>query len=359
MGLQNYSLTTKTTSLDDLLELVQEQENLYLPDFLYSGTDKMRFNVADMGKHLGDNMLPDEPCLHLENGTSIDESPDYLFTDWSMGQLLSKMGVKRRWFQMVTLQDMVSELNKRRHVFDNDKFRIMKSADEESTPFRLIRGMVSKRYADIPNTYMLEVIQEETQGQDVEVIKHLSGITDRAFYVWLLVGDDIGIPGTEFQGRTGILLRNSEVGYSSLRAVPFLATKNGVMLFNTIYRRTHRGNEIILKGGFQSAIKDSSADWSDLDTRVQKLRRIKYSTSQEVCERIQYLVTSVKGTKSFAKQCEVQYALANNTVHTGETLLNAIVKATLLKAVENPELTLDSTFDKASVAGAVLFKLTK
>lgn len=336
-------LTTLKTRVDHFSALC-------CPDFVYTQGDTrgLTFEVLP---------LPDDDAGGRTVGVVINDGneaiPHYL-SDWTRSQLFSHLGVRKKWFDHVAYETQAQELNERRHTLHNRMFRTMRPAEtEEVAPFRIVRGLVSSTYGDIPDGIIMDTFLDLLPT--AKVLRHHSGRTDRAFYAHLLTADPVSIPGTSLTVYPGLSVKNSEVGYSSLWLTPtfYLPHYKASVVFERqcLLRRTHRGEMADMVTAFQEALSVLEALWGDLSERLEGLRRIKYADEAEAVDRLRWLVDRVKGSKLFAYRCTQHYTAMQHTSHTGQTLYESI----LVHAGRAEDK--DANYDRAAIAGAVLLHL--
>lgn len=275
----------------------------------------------------------------------------HLLTEWSRHQILQHLGTKEKWFQRVTLQDQARELHRRIHTFDRHRFKRMGSYDGVS----YIRGLVSATYADIPD---LDVIRALCQAApDGECLRSYSGVSDKAFYAYLLTREaPLGI-GDDVVGYPGAIVRNSEVGASSLSVVPFflLAAPGGfvapvALRKHALLRKVHRGQYAELAANLADAIARLSGIWGPLQARIKGLVSRSYKTEDEALGHLESALLSIRKNLRFTAACTTAYRAAKNPAHNGLTLLTAVLEACATGA-------LDGRYADAEVAGYLLLYL--
>lgn len=277
----------------------------------------------------------------------------YAFTKWSRSQLLSHLGTRPKWFETVMRAQEVAELNIRLHALRHFMFRTMKSFDSDD--LRLVRGIVSSKYADLPDTSIMKALIElMPEGHAVAAY---SGKTDRAFYVYAITEDKIGIPGTNFYGFPGVVLMNSEVGYTSLWIIPMLYLADYgvpiVMKKQAVLRRIHRGDIANLTKRFEEALQKTKVLWGSFEEKLSKLRTITYSSEDVAVAAMTSMLESAGSSGLFIHRCEGAYRRAAHVVHDAFRVFDAILAN--VKA-ENDQ---DAAYVSAELAGAVLMQLLK
>jgi hypothetical protein len=318
---------------------------------VFTGKETVNFCTVDIDIDI-DDFWTDSPSyagLYIDNK---DGGEQYLFTKWSRAQLLTRLGTTDKWFRNVALQTQIDELNTRLHCLHDMKIRSIRSADEELLPYRSIRGMVSKLYTDIPDLHIIEALSNTADNPFV--IKGLSGITDRAFYAYVVVAEELSIPNTHFKGWPGVVVRNSEVGYTSLSLTPFLYTpytnSAAVLTSKILLRKIHRGKINELEKLFEGALNEAAVLWTDLSKKLQRLENIHYANEDETVERMVALLVASGSTKRFANTCGHTYKQSGHNRHTALGIFEAIL--TTVESIDE-----DSAFDQGAIAGAVLIRL--
>lgn len=340
------------TPLTSLAKRVEDFAALCLPDFIYTDneTRDLAFVELDLAPFVGDQH-PDVLAALSMRGPS-DVMP-YAFTKWSRSQLLSHLGAREKWFETVTRTQEVAELNVRLHALRNFMFRTMKSFD--SPDLFLVRGIVSSKYADLPDTSIMKSIVELMPSG--YAISAYSGKTDRAFYAYAITGDKIGIPGTSFHGFPGVVLKNSEVGYTSLWIIPMLYLADYgvpvVLKKQAVLRRIHRGDIVNLTAKFDEALQKTKVLWGPIEEKLSKLRTISYSSEDAAVNAMRELLDSVGSEKLFMHRCEAKYRSAAHPVHDAFKVFEAILAN--VKAEEDQ----DAAYVSSELAGGVLMQLIK
>ena len=323
------------------------------PDKLYSATafDDVSFVAVDQADLLNDPGLGTVTGLVLKEGRSHHI---HLFNPWSRNQLLSTVGTKEKWFAPVTREQEAVELNLRRATLLKHRFRTMSAVDSS---VRLLRGIVSDVYGDIPDTDIMKVMLDLMP--DGHAVKHLSAKTDRALYVHALSDKKIGIPGTKFHGYPGVVIKNSEVGFTSLWVIPILYMPeyrlSAVFERHVLLRRTHRGTMSEMKDQFDDALTRASVVWKETGSRMAQLTKVKFADEDAAKAELRRIIIECGGSKLLAHRAEQAYhAHAQSSAlpkHDGSTILNA-----LLEVVEKTDA--DDAYLQAAVTGAVLWRLT-
>lgn len=339
------------TPLTSLAKRVEDFAARCLPDFIYSDaeTRDMAFVELDIAPFLGDT----RPDVIAALSMRTDDVMPYAFTKWSRSQLLSHLGAREKWFETVTRAQEVVELNVRLHALRGFMFRTMKSFD--SPDLYLVRGIVSSKYADLPDTAIMASLIELMPGG--YAISGYSGKTDRAFYVYALTADKIGIPGTSFSGFPGVVLKNSEVGFTSLWVIPmiYLADYGVPVVFKkqAVLRRIHRGDIANLTSKFEEALQKTKVLWGPLEEKLSKLRTITYPSEDAAVSSMREMLESAGSEKLFQHRCEAKYRSAAHPVHDAFKVFEAILAN--VKAEEDQ----DAAYISSELAGGVLMQLIK
>lgn len=342
----------RLTPLTTLAKRVEAFAALCLPDFVYTDaeTRDMTFIEIDIAPFVGDDKPDVLAAISMRDDT---KTMPYAFTKWSRSQLLSHLGAREKWFETVTRTQEVEELNIRLHALRNFMFRTMQSFD--SPDLRLIRGIVSSKYADLPDVAIMRAIVELMPNG--YAVSAYSGKTDRAFYAYTVTEERIGIPGTSFYGFPGIVLKNSEVGFTSLWVIPMLwLADHGVPVVlkkQAVLRRIHRGDVANLTEKFTEALQKTKVLWGPIEEKLSKLRTISYSSEDIAISAMNDMLEAAGAERLFIHRCESVYRQAAHTVHDAFGLFEAILAN--VKTEEGP----DDAYVSAELAGAVLMQLIK
>lgn len=335
--------------MTELAKRVEDFAARCRPDKIYTneGIDEAVFSEFSLADILNDPSLPPTVNLLLNDG---DRPVAHVLNPWSRSQLLSIVGTKEKWFTTVTRAQEADELNLRRAALFQHRFRTM---DTEIPDLRILRGIISSFYGDIPDTDVMKALMEVMP--DSYAIRHLSAKTDKALYAYALKDQFIGIPGTLFSGFPGIAVKNSEVGFTSLWVIPilYIPPLRQVLVFEkkVLLRRTHRGTISEMKEKFEEALQKAAVVWSDTVARASHLASIVFPSEDVAVSRMRSLIVECGGTKHLAHRAEQRYRSQSFVVHNGSTVLTAIVDV-----VEKSDA--DDAYVEAAVAGAVLWNLS-
>lgn len=268
-------------------------------------------------------------------------------SEYARSQLLAHMGVKERWFSSVPCEQEADELSRRFLMLD--KFRMRRLSDGNDT---IIRGIVSPHYTDLPNVDVMASIVKLMP--EATCVASMSMLTQRAFYATLICGKKINLPGTTLRGFPCLIVRNSEVGYTSLWAVPALwvdACHLPFVFKTPLLRRAHRGTFDI--GALLNIAIDEAATWTaGLPKQLTALRSVlSFPDIDTAVDALRGMILSNNGPKALALAAE-RALRANPGGLTGEELLLALI-AGVQSASPDP----DVNYDHAQIAGAVLLTL--
>ena len=251
----------------------------------------------------------------------------------------------------MSFRQQAEELNERRHTFVGHMFRTMRVVDQDGV--RLVRGLVSSKYGDIPDTEIMKSLTDLLPGG--WAVRRASGKTDRAFYAYVLTRDPIEIPGSYFKIHPGVVVKNSEVGYTSLWVYPmaYIPHMDAVSVFeaDVKLRRIHRGSNEALAEDLKTALKEVSTVWGGVEDRLSRLRTVVFADEEEAIERMKRVLIGAGSTKLFALRCEQAYKAGKHALHNGLTVYEAVLERVYR------ETNRDDAYTKAALAGALLYKL--
>ena len=340
------------TPLTNLASRVEDFASRCLPDFVYTSeeTRDLSFAEIEIGKHFGEEVPRLIVGLTMRDG---EATVPHVFTRWSRSQLLSHVGTREKWFKMVTKFQEADELNRRLPVLDRFMLRTMRSFDDPS--LRIVRGIVSSSYADIPDPDIMKALLEIMPGGFA--LRAYSGKTDRAFYAYAITADKIGIPGTSYSGFPGVVIKNSEVGFTSLWITPMLYVADlsapVVMEKQVLLRRVHRGAFSEMLEKFNEALAKGKSLWGPLQAKLAQLDLLTFPTEDDAVSVLTTLMSELNAAQSFIFRCSQLYRAAHHVNHNGVHLFEAILAA-VKESTDN-----DDAYVAASVAGAVLMRLIK
>ncbi len=343
-------------SLKELQDNVAADAALHLPDINYdveSNEHSVSFESIPMSTLIDDSEV-DVAGLRIATDRQDPEKTEahrYVFTRWSRSQLLSLFGTKEKWFGLVTLDRQVDELNARLHGLNSYRIRTMKAVDE-GFPVRLVRGLVSSQYSEIKNTDIMDAVVSKVDPASMVLRRH-SGISDRAFYAYILSPTPITIPGTTFFAYPGAVVKNSEVGYTSLWVIPMLMMKHlgspVVIEGRQVLQRIHRGTAD-LPALFDGAFANCAASWSDMTTKIPVLASKTYLNDDEAIDTMKRLLLGAHARVEFVGEAVKAYQ-SKPRRHTALDVFESIVEAC------EQYTDRDETYTVGAIAGAVLYRL--
>lgn len=343
-------------SLKELQANVAADAALHLPDISYDSNShdhSVEFEALPLSTLLDENEA-DVAGLRIATNRQDPETAEslaYMFTPWSRSQLLSLLGTREKWFSFVGLSRQVEELNARLHGLHNYRLRTMRAVDEDF-PVRLIRGLVSSQYVEISNVSIMEAVVAKAAPGSMALRAH-SGISDRAFYSYIVSPTPITIPGTSFFAYPGAVVKNSEVGYTSLWVIPALIMRAHdapvVIEAKYVLKRIHRG-QVDLAAIFEDAFTKCAATWADLVTQIPALAAKTYGTEDAAVAVMERLLASTVAKKEFILNCTRKYK-AGSRRHTALDIFEATTE-TCEELIDR-----DETYAVGAIAGAVLYKL--
>lgn len=346
----------RLTSLAELKANVDLEASLHLPDLVYDITKddkRIKFDVLALSEMLAEY----ESDVIGARITIGNEEKLYTFSKWSRSQLLTLLGAREKWFSRVPLSRQADELNARLHVMNSYNFRTMRALDEDF-PLRFVRGLVSAEYADIPNTEIMDAIIAKAPA-DAMVLRGPSGISDRAFYAYVVVPSPITIPNTTFFAYPAAVVKNSEVGYTSLYVIPGILMLKWAGRLNdvipvvleskAVLKKIHRG-KIDLAARFEQAFTECASMWSGMSSKIPTLATKAYPTDDATISAMRNLLLSSHAQKDFVEKCVKLYKSAQRT-QTALDIVNVIAEVC---AEINDR---DEQYIVGAIAGAVLYKL--
>lgn len=343
-------------SLKELQDSVVADANLHLPDIYFdinSADHTVKFESLLLSS-LIDEQESDVAGMRIsvdrQDPTKFRHDP-YMFTRWSRSQLLSLLGTRERWFSLVGLDRQVDELNARLHAFESYRIRTMRAVDDDF-PLRIVRGLVSSEYAEIKNVDIMEAVVAKAPEESQALRRH-SGITDRAFYAYIMSPTPITIPKTSFFAYPAAIVKNSEVGYTSLWVVPALVMKHfgTPVVFESkhVLKRVHRGKPD-LPALFEKAFTDVAATWADMSTQIPHLVNRTYADEAEALEAMRRILDGTNASKDLSTKSADAYR-SKVRLHTALDIFEAIVEACATYTDR------DELYDVGAIAGTVLYKL--
>jgi len=335
------------TTLNQVLSKAEEVAALYEPDLRAHIPEAVIFEAVRAEAY----SLPPTELDFVVMRTQ--EGAPYMFSDWSRSQLLQHLGTREKWFRHVSAEQQASELNIRRTALADYRLRLMKlpATDE----LRMVRGMVSREYAEISNTDAVKALISAAGNNSACVDLHQYE-SDRAFYVYALLNDEtVRLPETDIQFRVGVVLKNSEVGYSALLLAPFL-WRDGmrstlIPLQHTKYRRIHRGSVTDMQSTFKEAVQNISALWGNYQAGVEALGKVTYATKDECATTLDSVLTKAGSRRALIHRSLELLGKINTPQYTAAHILEAVLNA--IEEIMEP----DAQHDASAIAGALYVSL--
>jgi hypothetical protein len=347
-------MASRTHSLEERLEPLTSQSSRAEDFKALCKPDYRAHNPALQKDLLYDVLHADvSPTLEEEVVLTV-ENERYIFTDWSRSQLRTHLGARPAWFKHVTNQVQAEELQRRAHVLDGRRIRLMRTYEG----LGILRGFVSMDYAEIPDVDVMKALCNLLP--EGKAIKGLSGISDKASYVYVVADHaPIGVGAKDrMKAYPGFVVRNSEVGCCSLWVIPFFYFESEndkfrapVVLRNrAMLRKVHRGDQSELEGSLDEALKKLGELWAPLRTKMHALASKTFASEELAIEAMVDMLVRLKVRRGFTYDCCNRYAAAKHASHSGATILHAVLEACATT-------TLDTRYDQAETAGAVLLHL--
>ncbi|MBF0503394.1 MAG: DUF932 domain-containing protein [Candidatus Riflebacteria bacterium] len=144
---------------------------------------------------------------------------DYQLTDWSRKQMSLLVGIKYdRWFNNASPADQSAELT-RRFARSNELVRLRTRKNDHLSTDGILRGFVSPKYTPVKDSQIARLMLMALRNVDPDMRLIRANITDRTVSYVIGVGQPYLIGGLGDVGDVwgGILVRNSDVGYASLK----------------------------------------------------------------------------------------------------------------------------------------------
>jgi hypothetical protein len=210
-----------------------------------------------------------------ESGSIIvpDRGPCAL-TSWSKQQLAWRLGIQwGRWFEGIDPGLRADEVN-RRLARDTGRLRVKTAigAGDDGESAATLRAFLTPTYATIPDAVVARAIIDALPGENLTIVRHAT--TDRTTSYVARVGAPIRLGGPAQVGDVtgGLIVRNSDVGFSALTVAAHLTRlvcSNGLVVAEdkAILHLAHRCFDL---GALKQAL---SAGLQDLPSRLQRAGR--------------------------------------------------------------------------------------
>lgn len=198
-----------------------------------------------------DVVLPLSELRMREDGRiQVPGDGAYAMTAWARRQLSERLGIRwDRWFSSVTEAERAEEVNLRlRRSTSSVRLRAADVAGAEGGHAEpVLRAFVSRGYSPFSDAMVAELLAEAFRGAEASV--HRVAYTDMTLSYALTVGEKFRPGGDAKVGdlHGGVIVRNSGVGYASLRASAYflrLVCLNGMTMpvqDPTLLAAVHRG----------------------------------------------------------------------------------------------------------------------
>lgn len=333
---------------------VSDYQNLCLPDVFLDEIDYTFEGAATVvAGNSGDRVI-------LRTATG-----GYAFARWARSQLLTRVGTREKWFTPVDVHTAATELNLRKKSLSGQRLR---ARTVPGSDVHLVRGMVSRLYSDLPDTTVVSVVSEITQNA-YSVLRGGSTKSETSLYCYLVSPSYFHIAGTDAYILCGALVRNSEVGYTSLWVTPFHAwiypDASGKVTRSTIriacqasasVRKPHRG---LTDSEIRSFLK-TALDNSPLQPGVAKvlkrslaaLAALQYSDEEAALAAGLRGLRTVGAPTTFMRTFEARYRAAGHVDHTGVTVYETVLSQC------SDVLGADDAYKASAIAGALHLVLT-
>lgn len=173
----------------------------------------------------------------------------YALTAWARRQLAESLGIRwDKWFSNVSEAEGAEEVNLRlSRNASRIRLRIAEVQDAEGSPSPVLRAFVSQGYSALSDARVAELLAEAFHAAETSV--HRLSYTDMTVSYALTVGRTFRPGGDAKVGdlHGGVIVRNSGVGYASLKASAYflrLLCLNGMTMpvdDATLVSAVHRG----------------------------------------------------------------------------------------------------------------------
>ena len=293
-----------------------------------------------------------------EHVTLEIDSEQFVFSSWARSQLLSHLGTREKWFSRVSREIQIEELNRRLPAMG--KFRLRPRTPPEGN-YTLVRGMVSEKYAELQDTRVMEdLLLINPKG---DLLRGYSTKSNTSMYAYMVNPTPMKIPGASATILGGVVVRNSEVGYTSLWACPFLVwllpRPDGKPPHPHVcvdqkagHSRSHRGEVSDLRALLKQWLDGSFLDAQNSGSyRVKYLASLSYPYEDDALLALDIALSRVRATTAARESIRAAYKRAAHSTHTGLGLFEAVLSyaGTVVGA--------DDSYTTAVLAGALLVAL--
>lgn len=186
---------------------------------------------------------------------SIEGYGAYPMNEWAHGQLAEKCGIPKKYYDKMRKYELYGLLADNVNAFIPEKEkRLIRILDDN------VRAFLSDRYKTISNYELFYMALEEFKQAEAKVYN--AQLTDTMMYIRALDPNLVTDIGKEQEDiiNGGLIIRNSEVGASSLRVEPFILRikcSNGIIGEHSL-KKIHLGAEL----------EEGMIRWSDYTRHV-------------------------------------------------------------------------------------------
>lgn len=191
-----------------------------------------------------------------------------ILTPHTLAQLLSTLGVRSKWFRQAPAQQMVDEISQRNHLLQSQMFKIVALGDG-----LIARGLVSKSYTSVDDTDVVDAIRAK-YPTGVKVNAAGSFKTHESMNLVMYSRNNLVIPGSRAKVRAATVVRNSEVGTTSLWIIPALCINDSapvILKSKAILRRSHRGSSRQMRAALGDALDKAAVFHEGLASKMHLL----------------------------------------------------------------------------------------
>jgi hypothetical protein len=202
--------------------------------------------------YLDDAIVPLKSIAMTAAGNlEIPKRGEYELTDWAKSQLSVLLGLRwDRYFKNATPLDRQDEINRRLHRANE----IIKVRTAKTTGLPVVRAFVSPAYQPIPDSQAAEVLVRSMASLRTDLVVSWVQVSDRSASYVVQVGKPQGFGGIVGAVWGGVLVKNSDVGWSSFSVVAHLVRlvcTNGMRApvgDAELVRATHRNVDLVALG---------------------------------------------------------------------------------------------------------------
>jgi hypothetical protein len=186
--------------------------------------------VALESGYLDDVVAPLNTVTMTVTGTiEIPNRGEYGLTEWARHQLSALLGLRwDRYFKSATPLDRQDEINRRLRRAEE----VIKLRTARSPGLPIVRAIVSPTYEPIPDTRVAGILVRSMASLRTDLLVSRMQISDRSTSYVIQVGEPQKRGGIVGEIWGGILVKNSDVGWSALSVTAHivrLACSNGMI----------------------------------------------------------------------------------------------------------------------------------